>query len=523
MIGNAVDNLVGVFSPKAKVARLAAREALGQIEQRGQYAAANTSPSTGSWTPVDSKINTILANSIPTMRARARQLMRDMPAMATGVDRVVDFMVGDGLTLQARVKDPATNKLAKAVNQQVEDAWNFWCDEADESGRLHFNEIQQLAARQECGAEGEYVIIKKRSSQRNRFLPLSLMILESDTINGYGAMPMAGNDVHQGVEYNPGTGQAVAYHFEDYDRWSKPLRVPADQVVVGFRTLRPGQLRGVTPLAPAILLSHQLRDYLEASISTAQKAARWLAFVTSNDPAATMAAFGASASPTYTDTAGNKKYTMEMGHAVVDFLHSGEKVDIANQNMPGDAFGPFVKFMLQTFAATVGVTYELVSGNYYDAKYTAARISRNDMNKSIKVRRSRLVRQLCENVRREFLDWAVVSGKLTLPGYFANPLPYLRSVWIDPGNDLLDPLREGRAENDAMANYTRSPQDVLISKGKDPETVLDEHQEWVEMLEERDLPLPKSSPGGLKTNPAEVAPGTGDGTGTQGGSNATKK
>ena len=239
MLGRALDNLIGVFSPTAKVNRMAAREILGKIEARSQYAAAKTSPSTGAWNPVGAKVNTIIANSMPTMRERAHQLMRDMPAMATGVDRVVDFMIGDGITLQSRIKDPDTGKLNKTLNQKVEDAFHFWCDEADDAGRLHFNEIQQLAARQECGAEGEYVVIKKRNTTPGRYLPFSLMVVEADSVTGYDATPQPGNEIHQGVEYEPSSGRRVAVHFEDYDRWKKPIRVPADQVIMGFRTLRP--------------------------------------------------------------------------------------------------------------------------------------------------------------------------------------------------------------------------------------------------------------------------------------------
>lgn len=501
MIGAALDKLVGLFSPRSELDRMAARELVAKV--RNQYAAAKTTLSTGNWSPVDAKINTVLQNSTSVLRARARQLVRDMPAMATAIDRVEEFIVGNGITMQARVKDPATGKLNKAINQKIEDAWNWWSDEADDGGRLHFHEIQQLCARQEIEA-GEYLIVKKRSKAASRFLPLSLMLLEGDSLTTYtNATPAAGNEIHQGVEYDPRTGRALAYHFDDPDRWSKTLRVPSDQIIHGYKTLRPGQLRGVSQLAPVILMSHQLRDYLEANIATAQKASRWLAFVTSNDPAASMAAFGAAASPTYTDSAGNSKYTMEFGHSIIDFLHTGEKVDIANHNLPGDSFGPFVKFMLQTFAATIGVTYELVSGNYYDAKYTAARVSRNDMMQAIGVRRGRLVRRLCEDVRREFLFWAVVTGKLDLPGFLANQEFYNRAVWLEPGAMPLDPQREGRADSDAVAAKLRSPQEILLARGRDPEQVLDEIAEWQDMAKERGIELiEKQSP--IKGNPAAV-------------------
>lgn len=477
--------------------------------QKRQYAAAKTSLSTGGWNPVDERVNEILGSSNANLRSRARQLVRDMPAMATAIDRLEEFTIGTGLTLQSRIIDPSTGKLAKSLNQSIEDAWNYWCEEADASGKLHFNEIQQLFCRN-ANEVGEYVAIKKYDNRRNRYLPYSLMILEADDLVSYSAETATGNEINQGVEYNKRTGEVIAYHFENSDRWKKPIRVLKDQVVIGFKTLRPGQLRGVTPLAPAILLAHSLRDYLEAEIASAQKAARWLAFVTSADPDATMKAFGAAQSSTYQDTGGNYKHTMEMGHAIVDFMRTGEDVKIADHNRPGDSFKPFVKFIQQTFAATVGVTYELLSGDYYDAKYTAARVSRNDMNRGLNVSRTRIERQLCNNIRKEFMNWAVMTGKIDLPNYFSNPAPYFRSVWLGDGQELLDPLREGRAQSDAMADYRKSPQEIIVGSGRDPEQVLDEFAEWNEMLKERDLPTAEEKKQALQTNPSAVAPGTGN-------------
>jgi lambda family phage portal protein len=259
----------------------------------------------------------------------------------------------------------------------------------------------------------------------------------------------------------------------------------------------------VTPLAPVILLAHQLRDYLEAEISTAQRAARWLAFITSQDPASTMAAFGSLAVPT-DEAEHGEKYTMEMGHAIIDFLRTGEQVTIANPNRPGDTFEPFVKFILRAFAAAAGVTYEMVSGDYRDAIYTGTRVSRNDMLKGIKLRRGRLIRQLCEPIRKEFMFWAVTSGRLDLPGYIGNQAYWDRSVWMEPGMEQLDPLREGRAESDSVKNKLRSPHEVLQARGRDPEQVLDEWAEWKQMLEDRGLDESEGQ-SQLKTNPDAVA------------------
>lgn len=497
-IGPSIDRLIGIFSPGTALKRTAERHLLQKV--RSKYAAAKIATNTGAWNPVNSNINTIIANSSTALRARARQLVRDMPAMATAIQRVEDFTVGNGITMQARVQDPSGGKLAQGINTRIEDAWKRWCDQADAGGRLHFYEMEQLACRQDIEV-GEYIFIQRFTRAKNRFLPFDLLAIEPDQLCSYGANPLPGNEIDQGVEFDPRTGQSMAYWFEDGDRWKKPMRYPANQVIIGYKTLRPNQLRGVTPLAPVILLAHQLRDYLEAEISTAQRAARWLAFVTSNDPAASIKAFGGDLATGDDD---NSYYSMEMGNSIVDFLRSGESVTIANPNRPGDTFEPFVKFILRAFAAAVGVSYELVSGDYSGSQYTTARVSRNDMLKGIDIRRGRILRQMCEPIKRQVLFWAVTTGKIDLPGYFANQEFYNRSVWMHPGMAQLDPLREGRAEADAVAAKLKSPQEVLQSRGRDPEQVLDEWAEWKQMLAERDLEMPGAQ-APLKSNPAAVA------------------
>lgn len=514
-VAHGLDSLAAAVSPAWGAKRLAARRAVDRLRS---YAAGKHNVGGDTWLPADRNVNDTIASSVRLMRARARQLVRDMPAMGTAVTRLEEFTVGPEILLQARVKDPVTGKLDKTLNQKIEDAWAFWCDQADDARRLHFSEIQQLCCRGEVEA-GEYVVIKKYSRSGSRYLPFSLSLYEPDQLVSYGGTPLPGNEIHQGVEYDPRTGRALAYHFEDYDPSSvlggkvsaaSVTRIPAEQCIVGFKSIRPGQLRGVTALAPAILLAYSLREFVENEMNAAAKAARWLAFVSSPDPAATMEAFGAALTPGGGERP--EKYTMEFGSAIVDFLKSGEQVTVANSNRPGDAFAPFVRWVVQTFAATVGTTYELLSGDYSDAAYTGARVARNDMLAGIRVRRARLVRQLCEDVRREFLRWGVLTGKLDLPGYFANPAPFLRAVWLGPGMESLDPLREGRADIESVDKLLKSPQEVMLARGRDPEQVLDERKEWDEMLAERGLE-PAAPSGGLKTNPATVAKGTGAGDG----------
>ena len=101
-----------------------------------------------------------------------------------------------------------------------------------------------------------------------------------------GATPVGGSAswIDQGVEYDKMTGRVIAYHFTDPDGWGRVTKVLAKDVVHGFETRRPGQLRGISPWTPGVILAGDLNSYIGATVDTAKLAAKWLALVDTPDP-----------------------------------------------------------------------------------------------------------------------------------------------------------------------------------------------------------------------------------------------
>lgn len=475
-----------------------------------QYAAAKSGGSIGNWAAFSQNVNLEIGTSQRAINARVRQLVRDMPHAARIVNVLAKWIVGPGLVLQSRVKD-SSGALNKTLNTAIEDAWKWWCDEADLAGRLHLYDLQSLCVRQ-LSEIGEFCVIKTATSAPGRYLPFALRSVEADRIADWRSVPLPGNEIYAGVEYDPRFGKTMAYWFSDDStvgllyggQTLNSVRIPADRVIHGFESLRPGQLRGVSPFAPGVLLAHSLRDYLEAEIDAAKMAARWLAFITTPNPEATMGAFGAKA-----DTKDSTRRVEEIGTAIKEYLLPGEEVKLADHNRPGDAFTPFTKFVLQTFACLMDLPYELVSGNYDGLNYSVLRGIRNDFAQSLATMRARFVRQFCSPIQRSFMGWLALTGKVELPGYFENPYPYLRSVWLGPGMAPVDPLKEGRADLDAIGGLLRSPQETILERGRDPEEVLDEIQEWNQQLQERGLEVAEPSQPS-KSNPAALMDDQGD-------------
>lgn len=492
-IERGIDRAIGVFSPASEVRRLVQRKA---AEQARMYAAAKITRSTGGWSPVGQDVNSLIRSSSSMIRNRSRQLVRDFAYFARAVDILVDYTVGTGVQLQSRVTrgvdvNTGKSRLHTAKINEIETAWWRWMEEADAAGRLHYNELEQLAKRQDVES-GEFLLVKVNLPDKNRFIPFALQAYEADWLNSSYSSPQPGNVVDQGIEADPLTGRVVAYHFAVPDGFNnltggvRYQRIPAENVIHGFKTLRPGQLRGISPFTTAILLADDLHEYLNAEIDAAKLAAKYMAIIETPDAAAFQAMRGV-------DTSSGKPIE-QMENAIIEYLRPGEKINLQGHSRPGDSFEPFTRLVLRMVAISTGVTYELLTGDYSGINYSNLRGIRNDFMKIIAPMQQRHIRQFCQPVFRAFLESAVYSGRLTLPGYFSNPYPWQECIWQPPGVESIDPLREGKACIDQINSLLRSPQEITASRGRDYEEVLNEIAEAKRMADARGL-----SPADVKT------------------------
>lgn len=492
---NTLDKVIGWLSPESAVKRMMAREVL-----KRQYAAAKTTRLTGSWSPAPSSVNELIGSSAPAVRERVRQLVRDFPYFSRAVNVMCDYTVGSGIQFQARTKG-RDGRHDPALIQKIEDAFARWADEADASGRLSYYEMMNLAKRQDI-EQGEFFLVRTYLNDKKRFLPLAYQMYETDWLSDINAK--ASNPDHwidQGVEYDIYTGQIKAYHLSatSYkDNMLAPVgtstRIPADRVIHGFQTLRPMQLRGISPFASAVLVAHDLSDYMDAEIDAAKLAAKYLAFVKTGD------AYGRQMGLTSDDEG---KPIENMENAIIEYLRPGEEIQIATNPKPGNNFPPFVRLVLCMISVATGVPYELLSGDNTGLNFSTAKIIRTDFATALKPTIERHIRQFCRPTAWDFLDAAVLTGKLDLPGYVANPWPYREIVWQPPGMQPVDPLRETKANIEEMTAGLRSPQEIAQARGRDLEEIYKEIDAAKKLAEEMGLEFGTPSTA-MANNPAAI-------------------
>lgn len=438
------------------------------LERSSGYKAAD---GTDGWTAVDdADINTILADDAQTVRYYVRDLVRNFPYFARAVGVLKTYLIGSGVMPQSNLP------LENPYNKLIEDYIKRWMDNCDISGNCHFFDFQKLCISERCEC-GEFLFIEHLTGNDYK-----LQAIESDWISDdfTSEMSMDGNKVFiNGIQINAVTGERIKYRFQNpnwygLDR-SLYFDVPANRVIHGFEVLRPGQLRGISPFVSGVTLSKQMSEYIGAEVNAAKIAARWLAFVETPDP--TQKQMGLTE-----DDDGNKLEYME--EAIIEYLNSGEKVNFAQANRPGDTFVPFIKFCCQMFSVVTGVPYELISGSYEDLNYSTARVTRNDFTYELRPQFSFIVQKFCRPVIEKAVDVGVLSGKLKIPDYFSHREKYLSFSWPSPGTESIDPLKEAKSHRHDMESFVRSPVEIVAARGRDLADVLGEFKKAQDMADE---------------------------------------
>jgi lambda family phage portal protein len=120
----------------------------------------------------------------------------------------------------------------------------------------------------------------------------------------------------------------------------------------------------------------------------------------------------------------------------------------------------------------MGVPYTNVTGDLRQANYSSLREGKLEFRRRIEqFQHGTLVFQLCRRVWNRWIRDAVLAEALGLPGFAENPARYLTVKWIPPKWDWVDPLKDRKAEIEAIEAGLKSRSDVIESEGYDAEEV----------------------------------------------------
>lgn len=421
---------------------------------RARYDAAQTTPENiRHWSAADG-LSARAAND-PQVRKKLRDRARYEVAnnsYAKGiVETLANDVVGTGPRLQLLTED-------LDLNRRVSDAFEAWTAGVGLAEKLR-------TIKKARTVDGEAFVLLTTNPRLPTEVQLDLRLIEADQV----ASPYLGLadplDV-DGIRFDR-FGNPVSYHIlKDHpgdtlqfspDRFE---RFPAQLVLHWFRADRPGQVRGVPDITPALQLFGQLRRYTLAVIAAAETAADFAAVLYSDAP------------PDGGSLEGEPFETLEIERRLMTTLPAGWKMGQFKAEQPTTSYPEFKAEIINEIARCLNMPFNVAAGNSAGYNYSSGRLDHQTYFKSIGVDQYHLETAVLDRLFFAWLEEAYLARLVDQPPDRLEGWPH---QWFWDGFEHVDPSKEANAEAVRLANNTITLADVWARRGFD----------WREKLQQR--------------------------------------
>ncbi|WP_127076006.1 phage portal protein [Rhodomicrobium lacus] len=420
--------------------------------------------------PPRNHVNRAIQAAGDTILSRARWLYENDGICGNAVDEWAATAVAEGVKLRPRVKGH------KAKVSALLDLFWRWAEEADADGVSDFYGMQERIAREVFLAGECFVRIRHARPGEMATVPFQLQILPAEMLDLSYEGPPENPDhyIRMGIEFDA-RGRRVAYHFW---RWNpndyqpphisalyERVRVPADQVIHVYESRQGGQIRGVPRVARVLVKTFGLEVYDDAELDRKKTAALFTAFLT-----------GRGEPPFHSGNDDDDEEiapTFEPG-AIVD-LGEDRDVKFSTPAEVGGSYEPFQYRNILKICAGLGMPYAIVSGDVTRGNFSNVRTAIIQFRRRVRQwQYNVLAYQLNRVVWRTFVDLAVISEAITLPGFDKPDSGWLYCDSLMPRMEMIDPLKDVQAEKEELRAGLKSRTMALAERGYDREDVDDE-------------------------------------------------
>lgn len=458
-----LDSAISWISPRAGWNRQMYREAL-----RNYDAASSARPNAG-WRGVNTTAEQTNAGSRDILRGNARDLERNSDELNSIVLPFERHVVGTGPRLQAKVRR-ANGEQDEELNAQLEADWLVWCKprNCDVTAQQSFGEMLRMGIRRRR-VDGATIFLKVYGTEFG-FLPFALQAKEVDDLDTtYVGRAVNGNLIVAGIELNA-YNRPVAYYF----RKTTPdgfyigagagdsIRVEANRVIMWWDRMRPSQIREVTMLAPSLTRVRDIREYLE-SVSVAKRIQACFAmFIERINPTQSM---GRTADNARDKTSNYYGRTVTPG-----MIYEGQPGDKATAIAPpntGSSERDFVTMQQRIAGAGQGLSYETTSRDVSQANYSSVRFNSLEDNSSYDIEFQGMNDHVLDEVHQEFIISEWVTGRVAMPNFWRDKQRYFAHDFIAPGRPWVDPLKEVKANTEAVRTGQDTIANICSARGLD--------------------------------------------------------
>lgn len=489
---NIVDNLVGLFSPRAKAERLKAKAQIANYDKyavnyNSGFAAGDQTTRTMRGVMVDS--NDPNADTVPKLnqsRALSRDMAMNAPLARAAINRTKNSVVGKGLTVQSRIDREFLGLTEDQAQQWEKDTERRFLSysknkDCDLRRQMDFYQLQGLVLHNVL-LSGDAFVLYPAKRRQGISSDLRIQVIEGDLVS----TPWWDNGIAATLDNTIGgvktdsDGAPTDYFFTNYYEGSNYgnkipewVRVPA-YGAQGRKNVhhllfaeRPGQRRGMPLLAPVLATLKNLSRLTESELQASIVSSFFTVFIKNMSGWSQGIEEGFVPPSVTTDTDGEKypadKYNIELGPANVHLLDDDKEIQVADPKRQSDAFGPFFDSLAKQVSAGTDIPYEVLI-LHFSASYSASRAALLEAKKYFDGKTQWLIDNFCQVTYEEWLTMEVSTGRIQAPGFFESPenkAAWCKSKWTGQNTGQIDPLKETKAALLRVQNNLTSREDEL--------------------------------------------------------------
>ncbi|NUQ51362.1 MAG: phage portal protein [Phycisphaerales bacterium] len=393
-----------------------------------------------------------------TLRNRARYEVANNSYAKGIVLTLANDTIGTGPRLQMLTDD-------KDANERIEAAFERWAKAVDLPGKLRTMRMARAES-------GEAFGLLVNNPAVDAPVSLDLRLIEPDQVTSpwFGVpKPNEFDGVVLDDAGNPVSYRILRRHPGENLFWRTPSadpaaydELPATSVVHYFRPDRPGQVRGVPDITPALPLFAQLRRFTLAVIAAAETAANFAAVIYTDSPP------NGEADPL------EPMDEVQLEQRLATVLPGGWKLGQVQAEHPSTTYGEFKRELLNEIARCLNMPFNVAAGNSSAYNYASGRLDHQTYYKSIRVEQVHLQTAVLDRILRAWLNEAVLVEDL-LPQSMRElgaDIAHAPHTWFWDGVEHVDPAKEATAQATRLANHTTTLATEFARQGRDWEEEL---------------------------------------------------
>lgn len=462
---NFIDRCLAPVFPNAVLRRLAAREGIQAFEAAKMTRTHKAERQSRS-------ADVSLQMGAESLRGQARKLDEDHDLVTGIFDRLEERIVGGaGIAVEPLPLDHAGN-IHLDFATRIKELWAEWSLRPESSGELTRPQMERQVCRtwlRDGEALAQMLMGKVASFEHLHAVPFSLELLEPDYL------PWNYNDASKGIlqgiqrdawrrvkgfhllKQHPGSALGISLSVNT-------KFVPADRMLYIAYRKRIGQNRGQSLLHAVLIRLADIKDYEDSERIAARISAALAMYIKkgSQDDYIT--------SPTTAGKDGQATGPRSIPIApgmVFDGLLPGEDVGMIESNRPSQFVESFRNGQLRAIAAGTRIGYSTATRSY-NGTYSAQRQELVESQLGYDLLQHEFIDYWSRNVYRAFIQMALTSGVLVVPGDVNMDSVY-SAVYQGPVMPWINPVQEANAWDKLVQSGFADEAEVARARGRNPQ------------------------------------------------------